>query len=65
MQYVTGRLYTTVGCHPTRCKEFEETDKGVESAQEYYDSLCQLVTDNRSKVVSIGECGLGKLLLSR
>ncbi|KAL7333956.1 hypothetical protein PS15p_202792 [Mucor circinelloides] len=49
-----GFLYSTVGCHPTRCSEFEEHKDGP---QAYYDELLKLATSSKS-VVAIGECGL-------
>jgi len=47
-------LYCTVGCHPTRCDEFNN----AESPEVYLDSLKNVIINNRSKVVAIGECGL-------
>lgn len=41
-----------MGCHPTRCREFEADPDG------YYTKLCKYIDGNRSKVVAIGECGL-------
>lgn len=53
-----AHLFTTVGVHPTRCGEFEGPK--VSSAKQHLDQLLQLVTENRGKVVAIGECGLGE-----
>ncbi|KAJ3646436.1 hypothetical protein Zmor_024024 [Zophobas morio] len=46
------RLFTTVGCHPTRCLEFEE------NPTKYLSDLKETVQKGAGKVVAIGECGL-------
>ncbi|KAF6016805.1 TATDN1 [Bugula neritina] len=46
------RLCTTVGCHPTRCGEFENNLDTANDPQLYYDSLQQLIADNKNKVVA-------------
>ncbi|KAI7859190.1 hypothetical protein BDC45DRAFT_543567 [Circinella umbellata] len=48
-------LYSTVGCHPTRCTEFDEHKDGPE---DYLNQLSNIINKNRSHVVAIGECGL-------
>lgn len=51
------RLFCTVGCHPTRCKAFDEHPGGPAA---YLEELWQLVQEAApsGKVVAIGECGL-------
>lgn len=43
-------LFSTVGCHPTRCKDFEKNDT-------YIDDLIALAKSS-SKIVAVGEFGL-------
>jgi len=51
----TDRLYCTVGCHPTRCTEFESAS----SPDDHLSSLLALAQSSK-RVVAIGECGLGQ-----
>ncbi|KAG0009312.1 TatD DNase [Entomortierella chlamydospora] len=50
-------LFLTVGCHPTKCSEFERHKEGPDA---YFNALKALLQNpaTNSKVVAIGECGL-------
>lgn len=48
-------MFSTVGCHPTRCNEFSEHPGGPKT---YLGELYKLASDNREKVIAIGEIGL-------
>nr|CAH7744086.1 unnamed protein product [Callosobruchus chinensis] len=49
------RLYATVGCHPTRCTEFEGNETNPD---DYLQKLKDTIASKPGKVVAIGEFGL-------
>ncbi|KAI9207036.1 deoxyribonuclease TATDN1 [Polychytrium aggregatum] len=57
-------LYCTVGCHPTRCLEFEQDATTNKSPDAYLQALLDIIEQDaqqaptQRKVVAIGECGL-------
>lgn len=44
-----------MGCHPTRCTEFEKFGNGT---TDYLDELKKVIRSGPTKIVAIGECGL-------
>lgn len=48
------KLYCTIGVHPTRCNEFDESD----DPERYLDDLLTLIKEGGDKVVAVGEIGL-------
>ncbi|KAD1800788.1 hypothetical protein E3N88_42276 [Mikania micrantha] len=51
-----ARLFCTVGVHPTRCNEFDESG----NPEKHFQALLSLAKEGveKGKVVAIGECGL-------
>lgn len=49
-----GKLFTTLGIHPTRCGEFEAEG----SPQSYFQSMCDKLEKYKDHIVALGELGL-------
>lgn len=47
-------LYTTIGCHPTRCEEFEKSG----DPDGYMNKLLEIARQHKDKIVAVGEFGL-------
>merc|ERR1711916_156456 len=52
-----SRLFCTVGCHPTRCGEFDDPEKGA-SPEAYEAALKAPVEGAPGSVIAVGEAGL-------
>lgn len=52
-------LYATVGCHPTRSKQFDQFKGGPDAYLQALDKLIETNLAGVGRVVAVGECGLG------
>ncbi|KAI0778394.1 Mg-dependent DNase [Trametes elegans] len=51
-------FYATVGCHPTRSAQFDQSRGGPEKYLEELDKLIAAHLTGKGRVVAVGECGL-------
>ncbi|KAF8337890.1 uncharacterized protein EI90DRAFT_3144312 [Cantharellus anzutake] len=51
-------MYATIGCHPTRSKEFDKYMGGPEAYLSALDNLISKSLEGKGRVVAVGECGL-------
>jgi TatD DNase family protein len=51
------KMYSTVGVHPTRCDEFEKSER-LSPPERYLEELKTVIRENADVVAAIGECGL-------
>lgn len=52
-------MYATIGCHPTRSKEFDQYNGGPAAYLRALEELVKSHIEGKGRAVAIGECGLG------
>ena len=52
-------FYATIGCHPTRSKQFDDYKGGPDAYLAALDALIGENLTGKGRAVAIGECGLG------